>query len=126
MTKIITEYLNITDPDFANFVEIAIAGAGVIIFLMVAYFVLKKVRTKFHPKEQSKTEDAGCFSMESLDEMFERGMISKEEYSKTRKILLGIPIDKPKAQTPEDSAPDADAPKANHPGEADSAEDDRE
>ncbi len=77
------------------------------LFLLGAAIVMILVRViqkKYDPRQQGdKVGFSTYLSIEQIDEMYEKGMISQEEFKTLRKRVLSPLIDKEKMDSPSDS-----------------------
>ena len=78
-------------------------ACGVFIAVLIAAFiVLYQVRKKTDPRRKGSDDYSGL-TMESIDNMYDAGMISREEFTSLRRALLGLPGEKKTVTSDNDS-----------------------
>ena len=67
--------------------QYAFVGIGVIVGLVLLYYVLKHLQKKYHPLKGDGKDSAEPITLESLADIYCKGMISKEEYLALKSTL---------------------------------------
>ena len=106
--NILTQILAIGDFQ-KNPMQYAIWGTGAIFLLVILYYILKKLRKDYHPNSGDNDFAAGKMTIESLAEIYSKGLISKEEYLALKSTLTGEKkpvVSKLDADTSAEAVPD--------------------
>lgn len=106
---------------------VMIAGGVLILMLIVGYFLIPRIRKKYHPKHAEKKSGFKEHSeLESLHQMHANHLISDEEYRNAKRILMGIPHGKSApGETQADSTENAPASENSQNSDTDSDQNDK-
>lgn len=76
---------------------LAIRCGILLAILIVAFVIVRIIQKKLDPRRQDDTSSGGMMTMEQLDAMHEAGHISDDEFSRMRRVILGLPETKEKS-----------------------------
>lgn len=72
------------------YLDIFVAGGLLIFAVVVLAIILSVVKRKYDPRSQQHISNTGFMSMDELEELSSRGLISDEEFDMLRKRLIAI------------------------------------
>lgn len=72
------------------YLDIFVAGGLLILAVVVLAIILSVVKRKYDPRSQQDCSINGFMSMDDLEELSSRGLISDEEFDVLRKRLISI------------------------------------
>ena len=84
-----------------NFVEFCIWSGAFALMLMLTFIVVMRLRKLV--RNDGTTESESALTIEQLEEMHVKGMISDEEFATMRRCILGIGTPKEKSAKSEDA-----------------------
>jgi hypothetical protein len=73
--------------------------------MMLGYFVLRWCKARYDPRGGTTTEPAGM-SLEEMENLHEKGLISDEEFQRLRRVALGIDPARPEKSSIPDQPDD--------------------
>jgi hypothetical protein len=70
--------------------EVLVWAAGLLIVILAAFLVVRKLRRHYDPRLPQPTELPGGLTIEQLDVLYKGGRISDEEFAAMRRTVLGL------------------------------------
>ena len=70
--------------------EVLLWATGLLIVILAAFLVVRKLRRHYDPRLPQPTELPGGLTIEQLDVLHENGRISDEEFAAMRRTVLGL------------------------------------